>query len=180
MVLDEWLMEPHFRFNFPHKHTSFVLYYPKCNCNCFYCNLDKVFVNCIPFDYDSLELSLPFIDCLVVSGGEPLLAYEDVLEFQRLAKQHNLWFYVYTNGFDKNKITNLLNLYEKTKIVIDVKGKNIKQINDITKTNYGKQIMDTYKSFCSHDRVIFRVNEYTKTILNQLNFKNIEKYVTIK
>jgi len=87
---------------------------------------------------------------------------------------------VYTNGFDKNKITNLLNLYEKTKIVIDVKGKNVRQINDIIKSDYGKQMMDTYKSFCNHDRVIFRVNEYTKSILNQLDFKNIEKYVTIK
>ena len=175
-TLSKWLMEPNLRFNFPHNHISFVLYYPKCNCNCFYCNLKKVFIGCIPFDWNSLELSLPFIDCIVVSGGEPLLAFDDILIFQEFARQHDLWFYVYTNGFNVSKISQLLDNYEKTIIVIDVKGSKIEQINKTTRSNLGKQIIQTYKAFCNHDRVVFRINEYVKP----LDFKNIERYKTVE
>jgi len=168
-----WLMEPSIRFNFPNNHTSFVVYWPKCNCRCFYCDLSKVFINCIPFDKEALELSLPYIDCLVVSGGEPLLDFKRVLEFQEFAKNNNLWFYVYTNGYDLDKVNLLLSSYDKTKIVIDVKGNSVEQINQVTSTNLGEKFLKTYEQLANNPNVIFRFNDYIKPTRK---YKNIETY----
>lgn len=171
-------MESNLRFNFPNNHISFILYFSKCNCKCFYCDLDKIFINCIKYDEESLKLSLPFIDSLVISGGEPLLAFNDVLKFQQFAKDNDLWFYVYTNGYDVDKINKLLKLYDKTKIVIDIKGNNINEINETTQTSFGSKIMETYNTFKHNDNVIFRINDLIN--ITDINFNNIERYELIR
>ena len=177
MVSTMWLMEPNLRFNFPNNHTSFILYWPECNCQCFYCDLNKAFINCIPYDSNTLELSLPFIDCITVSGGEPLLVPKDVFEFQKIAKEHNKAFYVYTNGYGTDIINKLLKSYNKTKIVIDIKGNNVETVQEITKINenLSTQIYKTYEKFKECDNVIFRINDLFN-VNDFKNFKNIEIY----
>ena len=182
MNMRDWLMEPNLRINFPSKYTSFVIYYPKCNCECFYCDMEQIFVGCIPFDISSLELSLPFINCLVISGGEPLLAYDDVLQFQQFAKDNNLKIYIYTNGHDLNRIKQLLNNYEDTFIVIDVKGNRPSMIDKTTKTKLGRKIWSTYTKLKNHERIIFRIsqnvnNEHNYELIDML--LNVELYETI-
>lgn len=106
-------------------HISTVIFFNGCPFNCSYCHNHQMIsdVNYVEIDYvkDKIRNSLPFIDSVVFTGGEPTSQPESLEEILKFSKSLNLETAIETNGYYPNI---LIDLYEKglvNHLFIDIK-----------------------------------------------------------
>ncbi|WP_459202234.1 anaerobic ribonucleoside-triphosphate reductase activating protein [Methanococcus sp. CF] len=124
------------------KHASAVVFLSGCNMKCGYCqNYEYITTNVSEMTAEEVfnSMDLMFAEALVISGGEPTLQPEAVLELAKIAKEKGFPVKLDTNGtnpdlVEKLILNNLLNY-----VAIDVKAgfENYEKI-----TGYKKEIKE--------------------------------------
>lgn len=108
----------------------------KCDYKCFYCsvpcefrNTDKMMVGKILVkDINEAFKHINKYKCVAISGGEPLIYADKVLDIIKIAKKNNIYTYLFTDGSDRGRLTpNLLNKLvdaglDEIKMSIKIKG----------------------------------------------------------
>lgn len=109
--------------DFPDK-MSFVIFMGGCALKCPYCHnpeiidggkavgLDEIFGN--------IEDSIDFIDGVVVTGGEPLIQYNDVKKILEYSKMQNLATKLDTNGCFPERLKKIIDLVDY--VALDIKA----------------------------------------------------------
>ena len=85
----------------------------KCDYKCFYCsvpsefkNTEKMMVGNIPVkDIDEAFEHIKKYKCVAISGGEPLIYVDKVLDVIKRAKKNNIYTYLFTDGSDSGRLT---------------------------------------------------------------------------
>lgn len=108
---------------FPGK-MSLVIFTAGCMLRCPYCHNPDIIeggelieINEI---FQEISNSLDFIDSVVLTGGEPLIQYNEILKILKFCKEHGLDTKLDTNGYYPKTLEKLIDLVDY--IAIDVKA----------------------------------------------------------
>ena len=126
-----------------HGNMSLVLFMSKCPLACRYChnvelledNTEKSFEE-ITHEIDS---SADFLDAIVISGGEPLVQTDAVIEILRYVRQKGLKTKLDTSGIYPDKLKEILDLDLLDYVSLDVKT-TFSKYRKITGANIGFQV----------------------------------------
>jgi len=106
-------------------HVSFVVFFNGCPFNCSYCHNYQMIsaINYVNVDIvkDSIKNSIPFINSVVFSGGEPTAQPEPLKELLKYAKFLNLKTMVETNGYYPEVLNDLCKKGLIDQLFIDIK-----------------------------------------------------------
>ena len=113
-----------------HKNMSLVIFMSKCPLTCRYChnvellddNTEKSF-NEVKKEIDS---SYDFLDAIVISGGEPLVQCDEVIEILKYVRQIGLKTKLDTSGIYPEKLKKILDLNLLDYVSLDVKNPFLK------------------------------------------------------
>ncbi|MBC7084847.1 MAG: anaerobic ribonucleoside-triphosphate reductase activating protein [Methanomethylovorans sp.] len=109
-----------------HGKVAIVLFLRGCPFRCPYCQNYDILTGSdlveVKLLQDKIESSIPFINCLVISGGEPLIQKNVVKELAKFAKKKGLLVGIHTNGFFPQVIEELLKDSLVDGFFIDVKA----------------------------------------------------------
>lgn len=158
------------RDNMPQGKLSFVIFFEKCNFRCKYCNLE--WLQSLPdFSYERLEESLPYIDTICFSGGEPTLTPIELMQMVQRIKKYGKELILYTNGYDKERLYEFLPYFDE--VYIDIKGDTNEETQYYSQTKYN--LIDNYNEYDRIDKITLRCHENIIT-----NYRNIERYILQK
>ena len=126
-----------------HGNMSLVLFMSKCPLVCRYChnvelledNTEKSFEE-ITHEIDS---SADFLDAIVISGGEPLVQTDAVIEILKYVRQKGLKTKLDTSGIYPDKLKEILDLDLLDYVSLDVKT-TFSKYRKITGANIGFQV----------------------------------------
>ena len=126
-----------------HGNMSLVLFMSKCPLACRYChnvelledNTEKSFEE-ITHEIDS---SADFLDAIVISGGEPLVQTDAVIEILKYVRQKGLKTKLDTSGIYPDKLKEILDLDLLDYVSLDVKT-TFSKYRKITGANIGFQV----------------------------------------
>lgn len=126
-----------------HGNMSLVLFMSKCPLACRYChnvelledNTEKSFEE-ITHEIDS---SADFLDAIVISGGEPLVQTDAVIEILRYVRQKGLKTKLDTSGIYPDRLKEILDLDLLDYVSLDVKT-TFSKYRKITGANIGFQV----------------------------------------
>jgi len=108
---------------FPGK-MSLVIFTAGCMLKCPYCHNPGIIQGGESKElseiFSSIDESLDFIDSVVVTGGEPLMQEDQVIEILKYSKKLELKTKVDTNGFYPEKLLNMIDLIDY--IAMDIKA----------------------------------------------------------
>ena len=113
-----------------HGNMSLVIFMSKCPLACRYCH------NAELLD-DNTQLS--FIDAVVISGGEPLVQSDAVIEILKYVHKLGLKTKLDTSGIYPDKLENILKLNILDFISLDVKAP-FEKYRKVTGSNVGSQV----------------------------------------
>ncbi len=106
-----------------------VIFFDRCNFRCPFCQNWRLIINPEKFPvYDFIEIlkkikqKKGWIDGIVLTGGEPLLFYNDVVEIVEKAKMNNLGIKLDTNGSLPEPLESLLKLKFIDYVAMDIKA----------------------------------------------------------
>jgi len=106
------------------KHASAVVFLSGCNMKCGYCqNYEFITKNVSEMTAEEVfnSMDLMFADALVISGGEPTLQPEAVLELAKIAKEKNFPVKLDTNGTNPDLVKKLILNNLINYVALDVK-----------------------------------------------------------
>ena len=126
-----------------HGNMSLVIFMSKCPLACRYChnvelledNTEKSFEEV----KEEIDSSADFLDAIVISGGEPLVQTDAVIEILRYVKQIGLKTKLDTSGIYPDKIKKILDLDLLDYVSLDVKT-TFSKYRKITGANVGFQV----------------------------------------
>ena len=126
-----------------HKNMSLVIFMSKCPLACRYChnvellddNTEKSF-NEVKKEIDS---SYDFLDAIVISGGEPLVQSDEVIEILKYVRQIGLKTKLDTSGIYPEKLKKILDLNLLDYVSLDVKNPFLKY-RKITGSDVGSDV----------------------------------------
>ncbi len=108
---------------FPGK-MSLVIFTAGCMLRCPYCHNPGIIDGGYPRDiieiYKEIDDSIDFIDSIVLTGGEPLIQKEEVLNIIKYCKDLQLDIKLDTNGYYPEKLEDLLELVDY--VAMDIKA----------------------------------------------------------
>ncbi|MBA2851754.1 pyruvate-formate lyase-activating enzyme [Methanococcus maripaludis] len=163
------------------KSPALVIFFNKCNVKCKYCDISflKKFRN---GDQLNLDKILPYVDDVVFSGGEPLMFFDELVEFVKTVKQHSKSLVLYTNALLLDRLLEVIDEFDN--VVIDVKGTTTDNILDNVKM--GKRaaatLLENYKILNTTyaDKIEFRVNQYIERNDFYNELVNKTEYTTVE
>lgn len=108
------------------KHLCSVVFFQGCNLKCRFCYNSKQlgFTNKKPLSYvfEELTKNLSVINSVVLSGGEPLIHEDAIIQIRKWCNAHNLKLGVETNGTFPTRLKRLLKEEVFDFIAMDVKS----------------------------------------------------------
>ncbi|MGB9937605.1 MAG: anaerobic ribonucleoside-triphosphate reductase activating protein [Methanobacterium sp.] len=120
MIIGEMIVSS---LDYPEK-MSLVIFTGGCTLRCPYCHNPEIIDGGNPVNnaqiIGEIESSLDFIDGVVITGGEPLMQYEDVEEIFRYCKKRELKTKLDTNGYYPERLKEIINLIDY--VALDVKA----------------------------------------------------------
>ena len=139
-----------------HGNISLVIFMSKCPLACRYChnvelledNSQKTFEEV----KDEITSSADFLDAVVISGGEPLVQCDEVIEILEFVRKLGLKTKLDTSGIYPDKLKKILDLNLVDYISLDVKN-TFSKYKKITGSNIGfevKKSMDLINEKCVH------------------------------
>lgn len=106
-----------------------VIFFDRCNFRCPFCQNWRLIINPEEFpvyDFDEILKKIKqkkgWIDGIVLTGGEPLLFYNDVLEIIQKAKMNNLGIKLDTNGSLPEPLESLIKSKVIDYVAMDIKA----------------------------------------------------------
>lgn len=165
--------------------VSSIIFLGGCNFRCFYCHNYEMAIH--PNDIPSIcfediikviDNRKGWIDGVVVSGGEPTIYGDELLDFLSLFKKRGLKTKVYTNGYNFEVIEKMLNQRLVDEISLDIKHEPSKylEVIKVELLDLEKRITETIKLLKKSS--ISR--EFRLTLVKGIHsFENIKKIVDI-
>lgn len=163
------------------KLMSVVVFLAKCPLRCPYCSngelledgeemsLDKVI--------DKINNEVDFADAIVISGGEPLVQYDAVIEILKYARSLNLKTKVDTSGVYPDKIKLLLETGLVDYIAMDVKAP-FNKYNDVIGSDIGDKVKESMNIINSYSDVYLECRTtYCDELLSEEDIHQIAKEV---
>ncbi|AMK14685.1 anaerobic ribonucleoside-triphosphate reductase activating protein [Methanobrevibacter olleyae] len=139
------------------KNMSFVIFLAKCPLKCPYCSNSEILERGTEISleeiYEKIDDSALFIDAVVISGGEPLVQYEDVIEIFKYVKEIGLKTKLDTSGVYPDRLRKILDLDLVDYVAMDVKAPSDKY-NEIIKADIGDKVRECMKIVNEHEDVI--------------------------
>ena len=109
-----------------HGNISLVIFMSQCPLTCRYCQNVELLNDKTEMSFDELKKeihsSADFLDAVVISGGEPLVQCDDVIEIFKFVKELNLKTKLDTSGILPDKLKKILDLNLVDYISLDVKN----------------------------------------------------------
>lgn len=126
-----------------HGNMSLVLFMSGCPLTCRYCHnvelLDDVTEKSFEDIKEEIDSSADFLDAVVISGGEPLMQIDALIEIFTYVRQIGLKTKLDTSGIYPDKIKQLLDLKLLDFVSLDVKT-TFSKYRKITGSNVGFQV----------------------------------------
>ena len=126
-----------------HGNMSLVIFMSKCPLACRYCHnvelLEDNTERSLEEIKEEIDSSADFLDAIVISGGEPLVQTDDVIEILKYVRQIGLKTKLDTSGIYPKKIKKILDLDLLDYVSLDVKT-TFSKYRKITGANVGFQV----------------------------------------
>lgn len=126
-----------------HGNMSLVLFMSGCPLTCRYCHnvelLDDTTEKSLEEVKQEIDFSADFLDAVVISGGEPLMQTDEIIEIFSYVRQIGLKTKLDTSGIYPDKIKQLLDLKLLDFVSLDVKT-TFSKYRKVTGSNVGFQV----------------------------------------
>ena len=160
-----------------HGNMSLVIFMSKCPLACRYCHnvelleddTEKIFEEI----RSEIDNAADFIDAVVLSGGEPLMQLDALIELLTYIKGIGLKTKLDTSGIYPDKIEKLLDLGLLDFVSLDVKAP-FEKYRKVTGANVGSQVKKSMKLLNSDDNVHLEVRTtYVPTLHTKKDIYNL-------
>lgn len=139
-----------------HGNMSLVLFMSGCPLTCRYCHnvelLDDETEKSIEDIRHEIDSSADFLDAVVISGGEPLMQTDEVIEIFSYVRERGLKTKLDTSGIYPDKIRQLLDLKLLDFVSLDVKT-TFSKYRKITGSNVGFHVKKSMELINADDNV---------------------------
>ncbi|MBQ9160789.1 MAG: anaerobic ribonucleoside-triphosphate reductase activating protein [Methanobrevibacter sp.] len=126
-----------------HGNMSLVIFMSKCPLACRYCHNVELLEDDTEWSFekvkDEIDSSADFLDAIVISGGEPLVQSDAVIEILTYVRQIGLKTKLDTSGIYPDKLKEILDLNLLDFVSLDVKT-TFSKYKKITGANVGFQV----------------------------------------
>ena len=160
-----------------HGNMSLVIFMSKCPLACIYCHNVELLEDTTQKTFDEVKLEIDnvadFIDAVVISGGEPLMQLDALIELFTYIKGINLKTKLDTSGIYPEKIEKLLELELLDFVSLDIKAP-FEKYKKITGANVGSQVKKSMKLLNGDSNVCLELRTtYVPTLHTKKDIKNI-------
>ena len=160
-----------------HGNMSLVIFMSKCPLACRYCHNVELLEDDTEKTFEEIKSEIDnavdFIDAVVLSGGEPLMQLDALIELLTYIKGIGLKTKLDTSGIYPDKIEKLLDLGLLDFVSLDVKAP-FEKYRKVTGANVGSQVKKSMKLLNSDDNVHLEVRTtYVPTLHTKKDIHNL-------
>ena len=160
-----------------HGNMSLVIFMSKCPLACRYCHNVELLEDNTQKTFEEVKSKIDnaadFIDAVVISGGEPLMQLDSLIELFTYVKSIGLKTKLDTSGIYPDKIEKLLELKLLDFVSLDVKAP-FEKYRKVTDSNVGSQVKKSMKLLNSDENVRLEVRTtYVPTLHTKKDIHNL-------
>ena len=160
-----------------HGNMSLVIFMSKCPLACRYCHNVELLEDNTEKSFEEVKVDIDhaadFIDAVVLSGGEPLMQLDSIIEILTYVKSINLKTKLDTSGIYPEKIEKLLELDLLDFVSLDIKAP-FEKYRKVTGANVGTQVKKSMKLINNDPNVCLEVRTtYVPTLHTKKDIKNL-------
>lgn len=160
-----------------HGNMSLVIFMSKCPLACRYCHNVELLEDNTEKSFEEVKVDIDhaadFIDAVVLSGGEPLMQLDSIIEILTYVKSINLKTKLDTSGIYPEKIEKLLELDLLDFVSLDIKAP-FEKYRKVTGANVGTQVKKSMKLINNNPNVCLEVRTtYVPTLHTKKDIKNL-------
>jgi pyruvate formate lyase activating enzyme len=160
-----------------HGNMSLVIFMSKCPLACRYCHNVELLEDNTEKSFEEVKVDIDhaadFIDAVVLSGGEPLVQLDGLIEILTYVKSINLKTKLDTSGIYPEKIEKLLELGLLDFVSLDIKAP-FEKYRKVTGANVGTQVKKSMKLINNDPNVCLEVRTtYVPTLHTKKDIKNL-------
>ena len=160
-----------------HGNMSLVIFMSKCPLACRYCHNVELLEDNTQKTFEEVKSKIDnaadFIDAVVISGGEPLMQLDSLIELFTYVKSIGLKTKLDTSGIYPYKIGKLLELKLLDFVSLDVKAP-FEKYRKVTGSNVGSQVKKSMKLLNSDENVRLEVRTtYVPTLHTKKDIHNL-------
>ena len=160
-----------------HGNMSLVIFMSKCPLACRYCHNVELLEDDTEKSFEEVKMDIDhaadFIDAVVLSGGEPLMQLDALIEILTYVKSINLKTKLDTSGIYPEKIEKLLELELLDFVSLDIKAP-FEKYRKVTGANVGSQVKKSMKLINNDPNVHLEVRTtYVPTLHTKKDIKNL-------
>lgn len=159
-----------------HKNMSLVIFMSKCPLACRYCHnvelLEDNTEKSLEEITSEIDSSADFLDAVVISGGEPLVQTDAVIEILKHVKKIGLKTKLDTSGIYPDKMAKILDLNLLDYVSLDVKAPFAKY-RKITGANVGLEVKKSMKLINDSDVCLEIRTTYVPTLHTKKDIHNL-------
>ena len=160
-----------------HGNMSLVIFMSKCPLACRYCHNVELLEDKTQKTFEEVKAeidnSADFIDAVVISGGEPLMQLDALIELFTYIKSIGLKTKLDTSGIYPEKIEKLLELELLDFVSLDVKAP-FEKYRKVTGSNIGSQVKKSMKLLSADENVRLEVRTtYVPTLHTKKDIHNL-------
>ncbi len=163
------------------KNMSFVIFLAKCPLRCPYCSNSEILEEGIEISLDEMKEKIDdsslFMDAVVVSGGEPLVQLDDVIEIFKYVREIGLKTKLDTSGVYPEKLKKVLDLGLIDYVAMDIKAP-FDKYNEIIKSDIGEKVRESMNIVRNYDDVFLECRtRYCPALLSEEDLFKIAEEV---
>lgn len=160
-----------------HGNMSLVIFMSKCPLACRYCHNVELLEDDTQKTFEEIKSEIDnasdFIDAVVISGGEPLMQLDAIMEIFTYVKSVNLKTKLDTSGIYPEKIKKLLELELLDFVSLDIKAP-FEKYRKVTGSNVGSQVKKSMKLLNNNPNVHLELRTtYVPTIHTKKDIHNL-------
>lgn len=160
-----------------HGNMSLVIFMSKCPLACRYCHNVELLEDNTQMTFEEVKSEIDnaadFIDAVVLSGGEPLMQLDALIEIFSYIRSVGLKTKLDTSGIYPDKIEKLLELELLDFVSLDVKAP-FEKYRKVTGSNIGSQVKQSMKLLNNDDNVHLEVRTtYVPTLHTKKDIYNL-------
>ena len=160
-----------------HGNMSLVLFMSGCPLTCRYCHnvelLDDTTEKSLEEVKQEIDFSADFLDAVVISGGEPLMQTDEIIEIFSYVRQIGLKTKLDTSGIYPDKIKQLLDLKLLDFVSLDVKT-TFSKYRKVTGSNVGFQVKKSMELINADENVHLEIRTtYVPTLHTKKDIINL-------
>lgn len=160
---------------------SFVIFFAKCPLRCPYCHNGDILKEGDEISLkemkNTIDKSIDFLDAVVITGGEPLVQFDELIELLKYSKSLNLKTKLDTSGIYPDKIKEILDLNLVDYVAIDVKAP-FNKYEEIIGSDIGLNVKKSIEVVNNYKNVTLELRTtYVPTLINNQDIKNIAENI---